>query len=100
MTWPMSRTTTVTKSKLLLLALGYAALLAYGTLYPFADWSAPDYNITERMDEEFYTSHIGDGKYDVIKTGESMLNGTRKGWDELRAFVESNDFTDDAMMHT
>ena len=49
MTRPMSRTTTGTKSKLLLLALGYAALLAYGTLYPFADWSTPDYNITERM---------------------------------------------------
>ncbi|MDB4543023.1 VanZ family protein, partial [bacterium] len=45
----MSRTTTGTSSKLLLLALGYAALLAYGTLYPFADWSTPDYNITARI---------------------------------------------------
>ena len=48
----MSRSTTGNRSKLLLLALGYAVLLAYGTLYPFADWSTPDYNITERMFSE------------------------------------------------
>jgi hypothetical protein len=53
------------------------------------------YNITERLDEEFLGSHLGPGKYDVIKTGETLLSGTREGWDELREFVSSNDFSDD-----
>ena len=54
------------------------------------------YNITERLDEEFLASHLGPGEYDVIKTGETILSGTREGWDELREFVSSNDFSDDA----
>ncbi len=54
------------------------------------------YNVTERLDEEFLASHLGPGEYDVIKTGETLLSGTREGWDELRAFVSSNDFSDDA----
>ena len=54
------------------------------------------YNICERMDEEFFISHLGPGKYDVINTGETLLNGTREGWDSLKELVRSTDFSDDA----
>ncbi|MEC9004168.1 MAG: CotH kinase family protein [Planctomycetota bacterium] len=54
------------------------------------------YNVTERMDEEFFTSHLGPGEYDVIKTGETLLSGTKKGWNELRQFLRSTSFSDDA----
>ncbi len=54
------------------------------------------YNITERLDEEFLASHLGPGEYDVIKTGETLLSGTREAWDELRDFVSANDFSDDS----
>ena len=53
------------------------------------------YNITERMDEEFFASHLGPGEYDVMKTGETVLSGSRKGWDDLRGFVTSTDFSVD-----
>ena len=33
----------------LLLALGYALLLAYGTLYPFTDWSTPRYDVLDHL---------------------------------------------------
>ena len=33
----------------LLLALGYAILLAYGTLYPFTDWSPPRYDVLDHL---------------------------------------------------
>ena len=51
------------------------------------------YNVVERMDEEFFISHLGPGQYDVIKTGDTVLSGTRKGWDELRDFISSTDFS-------
>jgi hypothetical protein len=35
------------------------------------------FNVVERMDEEFFTSHLGPGQYDVIKTGDTVLSGTR-----------------------
>ena len=54
------------------------------------------YNITERLDEAFLASHLGPGEYDVIKTGETILSGTREDWDNLREFVSSNDFSDGA----
>ena len=44
------------------------------------------FNVVERMDEEFFTSHLGPGQYDIIKTGDTVLSGTRKGLDELREF--------------
>ena len=53
------------------------------------------YNVTERMDEEFFASHLGPGEYDVIKTGETLLSGTKEGWNELRNFVRSTSFSDD-----
>jgi spore coat protein CotH len=53
------------------------------------------YNVTERMDEEFFASHLGPGEYDVIKTGETLLSGTKEGWNELRQFVRSTNFSDD-----
>ena len=54
------------------------------------------YNVTERMDEEFLASHLGPDEYDVIKTGETMLSGSKEGWDDLRQFIRSTDFSDDA----
>ncbi|MDG1891459.1 MAG: CotH kinase family protein [Verrucomicrobiota bacterium] len=51
------------------------------------------YNVTERMDETFLASHLGDGSYDVMKTGETLLSGTREGWDTLRSFVDTADFS-------
>ena len=54
------------------------------------------YNVTERMDEEFFASHLGPGKFDIMKTGETVLSGSREGWDDLRRFILSTDFSDDA----
>ena len=54
------------------------------------------YNITERMNEDFLASHLGPGEFDIIKTGETVLSGSREGWDELRHFVRTNDFSNDA----
>ena len=53
------------------------------------------YNVTERMDEEFLTSHLGPGPYDVIKTGETTLSGSKEGWNDLRRFVRTTDFSSD-----
>jgi hypothetical protein len=54
------------------------------------------YNVVERMDEEFFISHLGPGQYDVIKTGDTVLSGSRKGWEDLRNFVSSTDFSNQA----
>ena len=54
------------------------------------------FNVCERMDEEFFISHLGPGQYDVINTGETVLNGTRDGWNSLKELVRSTDFSDDA----
>ena len=51
------------------------------------------FNVVERMDEEFFISHLGPGQYDVIKTGDTVLSGTRQGWEELRNFISSTDFS-------
>lgn len=51
------------------------------------------YNVTERMDEDFFTAHLGPGDYDVMKTGETLLSGTRESWDSLRRFVSSTDLS-------
>lgn len=54
------------------------------------------FNVVERMDEEFFASHIGPGEYDVIKTGDTVLSGTRQGWDKLRKFISTTDFSNPA----
>ncbi len=54
------------------------------------------YNVVERMDEDFFEAHLGPGPYDVMKTGNTLLSGTREGWDELKRFVDDNDLSDDA----
>ena len=51
------------------------------------------YNVVERMDEEFVASHTGKGKFDIMKTGNTILSGTRDGWNELDRFVTANDFS-------
>ena len=52
------------------------------------------YNVVERMDQEFFRAHLGPGEYDVIKTSDTVLDGTRQGWDELRDFISTRDFSD------
>ena len=54
------------------------------------------FNVVERMDEEFFISHLGPGQYDVIKTGNTVLNGTRQGWDDLKDFISTTDFSNPA----
>ena len=54
------------------------------------------YNVVERMDQEFLKAHLGPGEYDVIKTSDTVLDGTRQGWDELRDFISTRDFSDEA----
>jgi len=53
------------------------------------------YNVVERMDEEYFISHLGPGQYDVIKTGNTVLSGTRQNWDQLRDFISSTDFSNE-----
>ena len=55
------------------------------------------YNIVERMDEEFCESYYGGKDWDVVKTGNDVLVGTREAWDNLRNFVTGNDMNDPAM---
>ena len=35
------------------------------------------YNVTERMDQTFLSSHLGEGQFDVIKTGGTVLDGNK-----------------------
>jgi len=51
------------------------------------------FNVVERMDDEFFASHLGPGRFDVIKTGNTVLNGSRQGWEELRRFISTTDFS-------
>ena len=51
------------------------------------------YNVVERMDEEFMASHAGKGEFDIMKTGNTILSGTRDAWDELDRFISSRDFS-------
>ncbi len=55
------------------------------------------YNIVERMDEEFASSYFEDEDWDVIKTGNDVLVGTRDEWNRLRNFVRDNDLRQDAL---
>ena len=55
------------------------------------------YNVVERMDEDFFRAYFPDDKdWDVIKTGDEVLEGDRQSWDDLAEFVSSNDLRDDA----
>jgi len=52
------------------------------------------YNIVERMDEEFCESYFGGKDWDVIKTGNDVLVGSRDEWDRARDFIEGNAMSD------
>ncbi|MFL2921122.1 MAG: CotH kinase family protein [Limisphaerales bacterium] len=54
------------------------------------------YNITERMDQIFLSSHLGEGQFDVIKTGETLLNGNKGAWNHLNHFLRTTQFSDAA----
>ncbi len=51
------------------------------------------YNVVERMDEEFLASHMGKGEFDIMKTGNTILSGTRDAWEELGRFISSTDIS-------
>ncbi len=51
------------------------------------------YNLVERMDEDFLASHIGKGEFDIMKTGNTILSGTRDAWEELGRFIGSTDIS-------
>lgn len=51
------------------------------------------YNVTERLDEDFLTSHLGEGAWEMIRTGESVVCGSIDGWRELARFVEEHDLS-------
>ena len=51
------------------------------------------YNVVERMDEDFLASHIGKGEFDIMKTGNTVLSGTRDAWEDLGRFIGSTDFS-------
>lgn len=52
------------------------------------------YNVVERMDEEFLASYFEGDDWDVIKTGNDVLVGTREEWDRLRQFALDRDLDD------
>ena len=51
------------------------------------------FNVTERMDADFLESHLGPGEFDVVKTGETVLEGSRDDFDDLKRFVTTTDFS-------
>ena len=55
------------------------------------------YNVVERMDKKFFASYFPeDGEnWDVIKTGNSVLDGSGTEWNQLRNFMLRNDLRDD-----
>ena len=53
------------------------------------------FNIVERMDKDFFASYFpedGD-RWDVMKTGDSVLDGTSRHWTAVRTFLLQNDLT-------
>jgi len=53
------------------------------------------YNVVERMDYEFLSSYLPDKEWDVIKTGNDVLDGTIDEWRKLHDFVTQNDMSYD-----
>ncbi len=54
------------------------------------------FDVTERLDEDFLDSHVRPPdvellEWDVIKTGNEVLSGTRDEWDALRLLVRSSE---------
>ena len=55
------------------------------------------YNITERIDDEFLEPYTGEKNWDVIKTGDEVLAGTRDEWDRVRNFCVQNDLSQEPL---
>ncbi len=55
------------------------------------------FNIVERMDEEFLSSYFEGEDWDVIKTGNDVLVGSRDEWNNLRSFAVDNDLSNDVL---
>ncbi len=56
------------------------------------------YNVVERMDHVFFEDHFPelDNEWEVIKTGEDILDGPRpnRSWSEMKAFFNTADMRD------
>ncbi|MEM7232313.1 MAG: CotH kinase family protein, partial [Planctomycetota bacterium] len=49
------------------------------------------YNVVERMDKDFFDSYFEDGdNWDVVKTGDDILDGTGAQWGLMRNFFSRN----------
>ena len=57
-----------------------------------AEWKGI-YNVVERLDEEFLRQHIGPGDWDMLKTGETVVCGTKDRWDDLKRLVAGRGFS-------
>jgi hypothetical protein len=53
------------------------------------------YNVTERMDHDFLRAYTGEEAWDVIKTGNDILDGDNTEWERLHTFVTGNDLSRD-----
>ncbi|MCZ6792064.1 MAG: CotH kinase family protein [Planctomycetota bacterium] len=55
------------------------------------------FNIVERLDHDFLSSYLEGEDWDVIKTGNDVLDGSRQEWDRLRNFAMNNDLSNPAL---
>jgi hypothetical protein len=51
------------------------------------------YNVVERIDEQFLTRHLGGKQWDLVKTGNVVVSGTREAWDALAKLLKQKDLT-------
>ncbi len=51
------------------------------------------FNVVERMDRRFLNSYTGTDNWDVIKTGNDVLDGDRTEWNRLHDFMLQNDLS-------
>ena len=66
----------------------------YGVYINMRYWGI--YNVTERLDDEFLDSHFGEAEWDIIRTGDSVVSGSKDGWRELGRFVKTSDLSIEA----
>jgi hypothetical protein len=57
------------------------------------------YNAVERIDEDFLRRHVGAGDWDMVKTGQEVVCGTRDAWDDLKRLVARRGLSPDERHH-
>jgi hypothetical protein len=53
------------------------------------------YNVVERLDERFLAAYSGEKEWDVVKTEDDVLVGTRAQWDALAGLIATTDLGTD-----